>query len=289
MNYGKYHVTLPGDIEVSCDSLIADFKFDKLSMQKLLDWISSRVLWSYDYSERFGGLGKYKYAFTFDFQQESTVTLLVGLFSASGLTPKVRLDFNPNKVSCSQLQDLLLYLRLNCKSSDLVRWDLAIDFPYVRRDFLLVRTDQRKRGLEETSVDNFTEYLGRRNSPGRYKLYNKTVESGLEYPLTRSELTCDGSWTAQECINHLPVLYRFEPFAEDGLKQFLTGTDLLILREMVLHPEDAVFLDLLDHRKRKSLRSILAKCSADSSSCHQVVGVDTVERILNDICNDIVP
>ena len=289
MKYGRYSKALAGDVFLSIDSVIAEYKLQNEGGQRFLHFIENKLLWQYEYHEVFGGIGKYQRCFTFDFGQESTVSVLVGFYGASGrLEPdKVRIDFNPNKVDCNELRELLVWLRMNAKSSKLVRYDLAVDFPYPRRDFMLVRTDQRKRGLEELSQDNFTEYLGRRNCPGRYKLYNKTMESKLEFPLTRSELTCDGAWSPQMCLDHFPVLYRFEPFAEDGVKQYVSGSDAAVLAMMIKDPENSLYLDWFSFRKRKSLRSILAKCSADSDSVHSVVSVDDIQEIVNRACVDI--
>lgn len=289
MEYGKYFSSLPGGVCVSCDSVIVDFKLDKNKGQALLDFIQSRVLWQYDYFERFGGIGRFKHSFTFDFGQKSTVTLLIGLYGASGTleADKVRLDFNPNKVDCQELEDIIFHCRLWAKRSVLVRWDLAIDFPAPRRDFILVRTDRRKRGLEEVSDDNFTEYLGRRNSPGRYKLYNKSVESGLDYPLTRSELTCSGSWTASECLDHLPYVFRYEPFADDGVKQFPKSALSAYAAMLIRHPEEAFLIDFFNWKQKKCLISILQQCSSDTSSVHAVVGVGVVDSIISAIRKNI--
>ena len=68
--------------------------------------------------------------------------------------------------------------------------DLAIDIPVDRFDCFLVKDSraysERRHGRE------WTQYLGAKSSTvGRVKLYNKTVEARLNYPLTRLELTLD--------------------------------------------------------------------------------------------------
>lgn len=100
------------------------------------------------------------------------------------------LDFNPNKcMDDRQCIYDLQKLRSFSYIFDVVRWDLAIDVPTDRNNVHL-KKDRRKYELHEHSYNDRTEYLGVRNSVGRVKIYNKTVESKLDYLLTRVETTC---------------------------------------------------------------------------------------------------
>lgn len=68
------------------------------------------------------------------------------------------------------------------------RFDLAVDIPVVRSDVFLVKDNRAY--LERRHGQEWTQYLGAKSSTvGRTKLYNKSVESRLDYPLTRLELT----------------------------------------------------------------------------------------------------
>lgn len=98
-------------------------------------------------------------------------------------------EFNPNKCMDSmQIHSDLSFLLSRCVGYSVSRWDLAIDIPYDRERVHMTK-DKRKYELSQTSYSNRTEYLGQRNSPGRVKVYNKTVESELDYSLTRVEIT----------------------------------------------------------------------------------------------------
>lgn len=72
----------------------------------------------------------------------------------------------------------------------LKRWDMAVDVSYNREDVQLIK-DRRKYSQFFKSVEDFTEYLGCGSNAGRVKVYNKKLEAGLDYELTRIELTLD--------------------------------------------------------------------------------------------------
>ena len=133
----------------------------------------------------------FKYKCMFSINYEHGVLRLGYCFNGVSSDDKLKgfLDFNPNKcMDSNQCIDDLKYLRSLCCVFDLARWDLAIDIPLDRSNVHLVK-DRRKYELHEHSYNDRTEYLGVRNTPGRVKVYNKTVESKLDYLLTRLEVT----------------------------------------------------------------------------------------------------
>lgn len=85
------------------------------------------------------------------------------------------------------------------------RWDLAVDVPYGRDCVQLIK-DNRKYSQFYKSAQDFTEYLGCMSSPGRVKVYNKQIEAGLDYPLTRIEVTLD-SLDYIDCCRCWPNVY----------------------------------------------------------------------------------
>lgn len=100
-------------------------------------------------------------------------------------------EFNPNSFAnhkdfWEEYPKLMKLFRF----PEITRFDLAIDLP-CRRDQVAFIKDQRKYECLRISALNQTEWLGRRNKVGRVKLYNKQIESGLSFPLTRLEVTCD--------------------------------------------------------------------------------------------------
>lgn len=128
------------------------------------------------------------------------------------------LDFNPNKVLgkiwygdgflktqdspfdedeegaytvCDVFTEVYSWLKFHCKYIEVKRFDFTVDVQEKRSKVQLFRTDQRKYSQFYKSPENFTEYLGEGNKGGRVKVYNKSLESDLDYDLTRVELTCD--------------------------------------------------------------------------------------------------
>jgi len=70
------------------------------------------------------------------------------------------------------------------------RFDLAIDVA-ISRDNVQLFKDKRKYTQYMNSKYDLTEYLGSGSTGGRVKVYNKTLESMLDYDLTRVEITSD--------------------------------------------------------------------------------------------------
>jgi len=139
------------------------------------------------------------------------------------------LDFNPNKCAWSPLffEDLNA-IRSFCKSWDLQRVDVALDIP-VRRDLVILEKDNRVYESKVYSNINKTEYLGLRSKPGRVKVYNKSLEQGLEKDLTRIEVSTEPD--IESFFKHYPKIWDLSLSGQltmDILE--LTQTDLGILR-----------------------------------------------------------
>ena len=117
----------------------------------------------------------------------SSFYLGVVLNSGSDKLEQWKLEFNPNKVLPCPFFDKLLKLlhiysvpnRVKLKS-----WDLSIDFPLNRLNLSMVRDKRMYQLITKSSLDR-TEYLGSRHTSGFCKLYNKTIESGLDVDVTR--------------------------------------------------------------------------------------------------------
>ena len=106
---------------------------------------------------------------------------------------RIRLDFNPNKVADhAAFQTILSFLVENTRPMHRIikRFDLAVDIPTDRFNVFLVKDSRAY--IERRHGREWTQYLGAKSSNhGRVKLYNKTVEAKLDYPLTRLEITLD--------------------------------------------------------------------------------------------------
>lgn len=99
------------------------------------------------------------------------------------------IEFNPNSFAeIEEFWDDYKILMSYYNFPEIRRFDLAIDLP-ISRDNIAFIKDQRMYSCYRKSPVDFTETLGKRNTVGRVKLYNKSIESRLSYPLTRLEIT----------------------------------------------------------------------------------------------------
>lgn len=105
------------------------------------------------------------------------------------------IEFNPNRVGKSieltRVLDYMAYLNI---AFDISLYDIAIDIPIFKKYVSLIK-DKRvyRKFVYDCEGVNVTEYLGSTSDYGRVKLYNKTIESELDYNLTRLELTTNSS------------------------------------------------------------------------------------------------
>lgn len=181
-----------------------------------------------------------------------------------------KLEFNPAKVGGLPMFNAF-YRRLiaNCKYLDFKRFDVAIDIP-VAREHVIMLKDSRRISSIEYSASNKTTYVGIRDKHGQVKLYNKQLESKLDYPLTRLEITMsyDNS-TYKEFKRVFPRTLVVG--GVDGLKD----TDAVLFLACL---EDQEYLNMLGRGKRKKIETLLVSAS-------QQVFADEVQYkcILSDI------
>ena len=114
--------------------------------------------------------------------------------------------------------------------SRIARFDLAIDIPIDRSKCFLVKDRrlyiERKHGIE------FTQYLGAKSSSvGRVKLYNKTAEAKLDYPLTRLELTLNPAVPYDEV--NFPSVYYLKPTPVTSVGIRITDTEKFLVNSIL--------------------------------------------------------
>ena len=177
--------------------------------------------------------GTFRNQYLFKLTDDRSFWLGHGLITTSTLIDRYRLEFNPNKVSDNEIFEIIHKLLIKCSRKPLnhiARYDLAIDIPVDRSRCFLVKDRrlyiERKHGVE------YTQYLGSKSaSVGRVKLYNKTAEAKLDYPLTRLELTLD-SKTPYEKIN-FPIVYYLKSTCTNINNIKVTDTDRFILNALL--------------------------------------------------------
>jgi len=137
--------------------------------------------------------GTFQEQFSIKLQNGTSFWIGVALNGKKTEWGRCRIDWNPNKVSNHAVfQCVLRYLIFNTKPMHriLKRFDLAVDIPVLRDNCFLIKDGRAY--LERRHGKEWTQYLGAKSSTvGRIKLYNKQIESKVDHPLTRLEITLD--------------------------------------------------------------------------------------------------
>lgn len=232
---------------------------------------------------------RWKYMFTFKYESEHNFdSMTVGLcFNGSKREDMFRgfIEFNPNKLGSNRqfwadYGQIKVYMRY----PSVKRVDLAIDIPTDRSLCRLLK-DQRVYEYKCYSLANSSEYLGVRNDVGRVKLYNKQIESKLNSPLTRLEITCLPTIASLRSV--FPKCLVLEDSQLNLSAAGLTGTDMYILQSAItllnenLDPGLTLFNGLLGRDKKEKLKPFLVPESfsvALDESCAILVFNDFLEH-----------
>lgn len=232
------------------DGYVDDMPFDKF-VDNLGYYVSNRI-------------GTYMNNFNIklvnDRGEQSSFFLGVVLNSGSDKVEQWKLEFNPNKIlPCPFFEKMLSLLKKYTIPSrvKLKSWDLSIDFPLNRLNVSLERDKRMYQLITKSALDR-TEYLGVRQTSGFCKLYNKTVESSLDYDLTRFEISLDS-------VNYLTIMSKMPKLLmlQNSQMTFdilnnLSQNQVVMLELLSLHPE---YLQKLDNRGRAKYKSCLDKMS----------------------------
>lgn len=224
------------DVTYSVDMVRLRLEFNETNMQVFGDWLSGVNCF---FVESFPVSYKaYAYRNLFHVTCSNNNSFVVGLgFNGTTVSDYLLgfMEFNPNKVANQKEFQLVMdKLRKYCFCAELSRWDLAVDVPFAREQCHL-RKDKRKYSLLEKSKIDRTENLGQRNKVGYVKLYNKRIESELDYELTRLEITLDGQCTYKDFLTYLPRIdvdgdqQTINPYVE------LSGTNLVLYELLMEH------------------------------------------------------
>lgn len=178
-------------------------------------------------------MGSFRQNYTVTFQNEHSFWLGVALNSTRTEWNRVRLEVNPNKCAThASFLAVLAFLNFNTRSmhTAIKRYDLAVDIPVERENARLIKDgrvySERRHGKE------WTEYLGAQASHiGRVKLYNKQVEAGLSYPLTRLEVTLDPETLFEKLP--WPQAYYIDRHQVDMGEVSITDTERYILSALL--------------------------------------------------------
>lgn len=200
-------------------------------------------------------IGSFREQFTIRFQDSNSFWLGIVLNGRKPEWGRVRLEFNPNKVANHEVFQMVLG---QCVSSTrpmhrtIKRYDLAADIAVSRQDVFLVKDSRAY--IERRHGQEWTQYLGAKSSRvGRVKLYNKAVEAGLNYPLTRLEMTLDPS-TSYEQTN-FPTVYYLDDLQMSLLGYKATETERFIMNALF---QGSGTMDQLGRRTRDKIKMLMS-------------------------------
>lgn len=118
------------------------------------------------------------------------------------------IEFNPNKIDIKGIIKQILKMSPNWNIKSI---DIAMDIKINIMDLCGIDKERKKDFRMFTQgLDNRTYYIGRTNN--RIKIYNKKIESNLDYDLTRVEITSKLDIDIKDILNYeynvkLPDLY----------------------------------------------------------------------------------
>lgn len=209
MKYYKEIKTKEG-FSISVDMVVIDYSVSSPAARDALIRLLDTLPMLYAVEVRHWSslrIGTFRENYTLKFQDKTSFWVGVGLNANKPLWGRSRMEFNPNKVAAHKVfLEMLKWFNIHSLRMNAIikRFDLAIDIPIERLSVRLLK--DRRVYTERRHGQEWTEYLGKSATVGRVKLYNKTVEAGLDYPLTRLELTLDPTTPFQE-IPWPPVYY----------------------------------------------------------------------------------
>ena len=223
----------------SCDKIQLVYRLRFGEGQELLDQMARQGWFEYDHWES-RKFGTYRNQFSVKCGADGKLSYWLGVgmvaYGKSRPSDTAKLEFNPNKVGGERsLLWLLRQLWSRAKlreGCEVKQWDLACDWPEPREWYSL-RKDARLYEEVMRSKANRTQYLGERNKPGRCKLYNKQMESGLTSPLTRLEITVEGLAGPHQVAALWPTVYHMADVQGDAEIAALNDTDRFIFATLL--------------------------------------------------------
>lgn len=271
---------------ISLDMVRFNFVIQKNKISdfgSLMRWATTTGYINYKNYKSFK-LFAYKELFSFQSDNSEQFTLGFGLVTGcANDLQKGFIEFNPNK-SYYFVKPFLKQLKIiassNIETFELVRFDLALDLEIERSLVFLLRDDKRRYMKHNTliSSNNFdlTEYLGTRNTGGFVKLYNKQIESNLDRPLTRLEITLDDT-SFEVFSKRMPKLYFFDT---NYLHQNFDEDDKVIL-SLMLELGSFERINFLKRTRKQKFKQLLDSKIINIKEEHFNFIINLIEDIKN--------
>lgn len=259
----------------SLDKLTVEFEMRKEDVQALMNKYSVRVDVEKQWDSKKLSMCRYNYTFALEDGNSFYIGFCPNWRKHDPYIDAGRIEFNPSKVG-EDLVFLSLYGEILSKVGMClikpVKFDLAIDMPVAREKVYMLKDNRTYEEYSNSDSDK-TQYLGKRNTHGRIKLYNKALEQKIDMDLTRLEITVDYDTRSLSDVNSLiPKMYLLDSF------QFpidMPGTDKVI---MVAILQDMSLLRELGRKKAEKIKAYLADMQLNLS-----LNVDKYNHVLDTI------
>lgn len=286
----SYHKEIQKDGMIySVDMVRLKFKIKSPQiLERIMNTIQNKHLYTtdtpydYNYVERCA-LFKYRYNFNIYMKNGESFYVAFCMNNKKENVCEGVIEFNPNKcfgqdvtlysyhldeetgqnIQTSVYQgDLLNFFLVNlisnnAKRVELVRFDLAVDVPYAKRQVRLLKDNRTYKMVAPSQDTNtHTEYLGKHQNSGFVKVYNKTIESNLDHDVTRIEITSEYGNNYEKFMSQFPEAYikgngTLSPYIE------LKNTDLVLYELLTTSDNMEMYFKQLGRDKQKKLKPYL--------------------------------
>lgn len=299
---------------MSCDMVRIKFNMSEFMLNKFNRFITNyEIMHSNVNVKKYFNISPFKYRNLLaisDFETKNSFSLGLVYNDLNKTTNDCFIEFNPNKClndfGTGLVQPFLDYIKHYGSHIELVRYDLAIDIP-IERQFVSLDKDIRKYtklwitdvetnysqivsdmdkkqiyykiDVKSKNLSNCTEYLGQRNKSGFVKLYNKQIESNLDRPTTRLEITLD-SISYDKFIQVLPNISIYKNVNQSDLDS-LNDTEKVLFKLLQQNSNCDLYLKQLGRKMQDKLKRILYA----NDSILDKISKDDYFKLANNILN----
>lgn len=187
--------------------------------------------------------------------------------------PRLRLEVNPNKhYHTKEFISVMKWIRQNCTSGELVKYDYAIDIPYPMAS-VKVYNSRKEAGLYKGTI-----YRGQRSKHGFMRIYNKALEQNISgTDLTRVEHTIYTNQTPSfEKVVILQSSISQPPYKLDTLNNVIVNLCLALQANGIDFDSD---IAKLNYRRRKKIEPFLYGNVQELEYDPQIL-----DKLIADIC-----
>lgn len=229
------------------------------------------------------GVKAYKHNFTINIGDSSVyVGIHHNMKKAVQGSVDMVIKYNPNKVYGVELASIICQFFIGNPFTKVKSFDLAIDIPINILQVFPQPVGKMSKRIIDNGGDNKTYYFKERGSNGAIKIYNKKREAGLDYDLTRYEITLNPNVTLDGMS-----FYRLDedlliPMFITGDVQLgfdVTGTDKVLLLACLEHYE---YLDELPRKKKAKIKEFI-----ENLLCQVEINVEPLNKTVNSYFNNM--